>query len=520
MNDLLLEFYKSSDEKKRIELINLMLEDYKNYLDKVLNNIKNKSELRNNSYLLNVMSKKKRVCEYLNKYFTNDHFLNLISDNDPKTRKNTYIFMGNYGDKNYVLDLIKCLKNETTNYCISSLILTLGNFKIKNIEEILNKYQLVLEQRLLNKEIEEVHYNEIINSINKVINKVSDVKTHEFLGFKDEQKVFLTCMEPLINATYSDVRKHYTSASKYKNGVVIKTNNYENIFKIRTFYEALLMYGECNDLTLDMLKANIKNFLCSDFMYQTHKGSQPFSYRIEFVTSKNKEEKLKIYNEINDLVSKNCDNKYFNNPSHYEFEIRVIDNQDSYDVYYKLCNYKDNRYQYRKRDLPASINPTSAAIMLNEVSKYLNKGAKVLDPFCGSSTMLVERNYISNCNMSGVDINKKAIECSLVNTSSIGLKVNLYTGDCLRHEGYYDEIISNMPYGNRVGNHTSNEVLYKSFINKLPRLLNDNGIAILLTSEIALIKKLLKNKVGLKLIKDIYTETGGLTPHLFVIKKV
>ena len=85
---------------------------------------------------------------------------------------------------------------------------------------------------------------------------------------------------------------------------------------------------------------------------------------------------------------------------------------------------------------------------------------------------------------------------------------------------YYDEIITNMPYGNRVGNHVTNELLYKSFINRLPFWLNENGVAILLTSEISLVKRLLKNKNRLKLIKDIYTETGGLTPHLFIIKKV
>jgi 23S rRNA G2445 N2-methylase RlmL len=180
---------------------------------------------------------------------------------------------------------------------------------------------------------------------------------------------------------------------------------------------------------------------------------------------------------------------------------------------------KDNRYNYRKTDLPASINPTSAAIMIHEVSKYLNKDSKVLDPFCGTSTMLIERNYLSSCNLTGVDMDSRAIECSLINSKEAKVKVGLYNRNCLDHTGYYDEIISNMPYGNRVGTHVSNEVLYKDFINKLPSLLNDNGIAILLTSEIALMKKLLKNKAKLKLIKDIYTETGGLTPHLFVIKK-
>ena len=384
MSDLLDAFYQSNDEKKRKELIELMLEEYKTYLDKVLFNIEKSIELRNNSYLLNVTSKKKKVVEYLSKKFTMMHFNILINDEDPKTRKNTYIFMGNYHHKDYVIELIKCLKKENTNYCISSLILSLGNFNIKNIEEILDKYKEILDKKLLNKEIEEVHYIDIVNSINKVVGKSSKLDMHEFIGFNKEEKLFLTCMQPLINATYSDVKKHYTSAVKYKNGVVVKTNNYDNVFKIRTFYEALIMHENCNDLSFDLVKENIVSFLSSEFMFDTHKGDNAFLYRIEFVTTKNKEEKLKVYNEINELINNKFNNKYVNNPSNYEFEIRVIDNQDSYDVYYKLYTYKDNRYKYRKTDLPASINPTSAAIMIHEVSKYLNKGSKVLDPFCGT----------------------------------------------------------------------------------------------------------------------------------------
>ena len=119
-------------------------------------------------------------------------------------------------------------------------------------------------------------------------------------------------------------------------------------------------------------------------------------------------------------------------------EIRVIDNTDSYDVFYKLYTYSDPRYEYRIKDLPASINPTSAAIMLNEVKEFLNKDAKVLDPFCGTSTMLIERNHISKVQMYGTDINAKAIEYSYINSKNAGVNIELYNINCLEHIGYYD----------------------------------------------------------------------------------
>jgi hypothetical protein len=79
--------------------------------------------------------------------------------------------MGNFVCKDYVIDLIKLLKKEETNYCISSLVLCLGNYKIKNIEEILTKYLEILYKKYDEGDLLEVHYNEILNSINKVLNK-------------------------------------------------------------------------------------------------------------------------------------------------------------------------------------------------------------------------------------------------------------------------------------------------------------------------------------------------------------
>ena len=61
MNESLLKFYESKDEKERKELVENFLDDYKDVLFIVLNNILKKIELRSNAYLLNLMSKKKKV---------------------------------------------------------------------------------------------------------------------------------------------------------------------------------------------------------------------------------------------------------------------------------------------------------------------------------------------------------------------------------------------------------------------------------------------------------------------------
>ena len=54
----------------------------------------------------------------------------------------------------------------------------------------------------------------------------------------------------------------------------------------------------------------------------------------------------------------------------------------------------------------------------------------------------------------------------------------------------------------------------------LDTLLKTNGHAFLLTSEISLMKNLINQNKKLRLVKNIYVESGGLKPHFFVIKKV
>lgn len=517
--ELLNRYYLEKDEKLRNSLIEEMLENYKLYLDVALSNILSYKELRNNAYLLNILSRKKRVCDYLEGKFKREHFEILTNAEDSKTRKNTYAFMGNFLHKDYVVDLIKLLKKEETNFCISSLVLCLGNYKIKNIEEILNKYLEILYKKYNEGDLLEVHYNEILNSINKVLNKSVVAINHKFNKLDREVNIYLTCMKPLVNACYTKIKSLFNNAIKMDDGVLISSDDLIKVFKIRCFYEALINMNGFGIKNEDML-SNIKYFLDSKLLEKSHSGSGEFTYRIEYVTEKNKQEKINMYDKINAFIKNHYGEKYVNNASLYEFEIRIIDKGETCDVFYKLCTFKDSRYDYRVKDLPASINPSSANMMLEEVKQYLKSNVMVLDPFCGTSTMLIERSYISKANFTGVDIDPRAIEYSKINTTKAGVNVNLVNSDILEHEGYYDEIVSNMPYGNRVSNHKENEVLYKAFLKKIVNILNDNGVAILLTSELSLMKKVVKENKKLKIVKDIYTETGGLAPHLFVIKKI
>ena len=520
--EILNSYYKEQDEKMRLRLLDLMLLDYEEVLDMIIKNIKENKELRNNAYALNVLSKKKKVKEYLEENFTLATLMILLNSSDSKVRKNTYILLGNIVDAGYEKFLLDALNNESVNFCIPSIILALGNYRIDNLNEILENKRKEIEIKYNNKEVELSHYNEVCKSIEKVSLKNIEFNKHEFIGFSDKRDVILTVMNALKNCSLNNIKSVFKNAKSVEEGVLVSTSDYNSLFKLRTFYEALLCNKDGFNLTKEKVSEYIVSTLANGFISSCHKGEGPFYYRVEVKSTMNKKNKIDLIESVKKNIDECLKGEYINNPSLYEFEIRIIENDNKYKVFFKLFTVEDNRYSYRVTDLPASINPTTAAILMEEIKGYLKETSEVCDAFCGTSTVLLERSFIKGYkSLTGIDISKEAIEFSKINANNVPVKIDLVCEDIIKYNGpEFDEIISNMPFGNRVSNHELNLTLYKRFIAKLDTMLKKDGYAFLLTSEIALMKNLVNSNKKLKLVKNIYVESGGLKPHLFVIKKV
>ena len=152
---------------------------------------------------------------------------------------------------------------------------------------------------------------------------------------------------------------------------------------------------------------------------------------------------------------------------------------------------------------------------------YMKENARVLDPFCGSGTMLIERAKILPAqSLVGVDISSAAIRAACANRKASGINFALIHGDALKFgSGRYDEVLSNMPFGIRVSGHVRNERLYAAFMDRLCLLLENGGYAFLLTQEKKLMRESLKAAPALRLVREEVFESGGLSPSLYIIKK-
>ena len=91
--------------------------------------------------------------------------------------------------------------------------------------------------------------------------------------------------------------------------------------------------------------------------------------------------------------------------------------------------YEDNSWDYRKSDTKYSVHGLHPypAMMIPQVAKRLilkfsKPGEYILDPFCGSGTVLIE-SKINNRNSAGIDINPLALLIAKVKTTPLKPKI-------------------------------------------------------------------------------------------------
>ena len=213
--------------------------------------------------------------------------------------------------------------------------------------------------------------------------------------------------------------------------------------------------------------------------------------------------------------------KLANSPSDYEAELRIEGSEKNVRLYAKLYTFRDERFSYREGSIPASMAPNVAASVLRFAQDHLTVNARVIDPCCGSGTFLIERGLLSPCaSLTGVDISHHAVDVARRNTELAGVNAKYTVNDILRFECHrpYDELIANLPFGNRVGDHSSCEKLYRGLLDRLPQLVKNGGVAILYTMEFTLLKRLIRETPHVTLLSQERTEAGGLTPMIFVLR--
>ncbi|MEL7609753.1 MAG: methyltransferase [Bacillota bacterium] len=429
-----------------------------------------------------------------------------------KMRKNAARLMGALKREADDEALIRALKSEPQRLVRPSILLALGALKTPRAIEALSAY--VVEPPA--DETEQKHFREESEALQSALSNVVKLLGHAYTGLKKNYELELRTPAGFSATTAKELESFgFAPYAVKEDRLRIRAGSLEKVFLARGFFEALFPVALGVPARPDIVGGYSGDIV--RLMQDAHDGQAPYAYRIE------------LRGEVEDRASfirgaaGNIDGKLLlNAPSQYEMEVRLELKNAVMDVFVKLFTREDTRFSYRAQSLPASIHPATAAAMLRFAGDLLKPGARVLDPCCGSGTMLFERELLLPASaLTGVDIAHRAIEISRQNAKGIESRARFIVNDCLRFEANraYDEVISNLPFGNRVGSHGSNEKLYAGIVKKLPSWLAPGGVALLYTMEHRLLERLLKEAPELALIKKARAEAGGLHPYLFLIHR-
>jgi tRNA (guanine6-N2)-methyltransferase len=153
----------------------------------------------------------------------------------------------------------------------------------------------------------------------------------------------------------------------------------------------------------------------------------------------------------------------------------------------------------------------------------------LLDPFCGSGTIPIEAVSVlpQSARIIGMDLDPKAVTGAQRNLDACGLsgRVSIQKGDATRLSEYLepesvDVIVTNPPFGVRLGRDLAFEEFYQQCVHEFSRVLKPGGVVVILAvKDRGTFRTIIKDTPELWLREERIIETGGVYPGVFVFGK-
>jgi putative N6-adenine-specific DNA methylase/tRNA (guanine6-N2)-methyltransferase len=210
-----------------------------------------------------------------------------------------------------------------------------------------------------------------------------------------------------------------------------------------------------------------------------------------------------------------------------EFNLRV----DLYDLYCLIgiplhLSQLDRRYS-KMYQPKVTLNPTVAYAMLQFLKTHPISN-HLLDPFCGSGTILLEAaTTLPNWKIYGSDYNAETLAGTEKNiiTEQLSDKITLKSVDARAlNQAYpahfFTAIVTNPPYGIRMGKNMNFYHFYRLFLAGATQILKPQGrIIMLVGKKSGEFKRALRQYPEFQLLEFRLIKTGNFYPHLAVLEK-
>jgi tRNA (guanine6-N2)-methyltransferase len=175
---------------------------------------------------------------------------------------------------------------------------------------------------------------------------------------------------------------------------------------------------------------------------------------------------------------------------------------------------------YKREHLPASLRPSAAAAM-----GWLSRPTAddvVLDPLCGTGTLLIERGLLAPVERElGGDLQREAVALARRNAKAAGVDIDINVWDACAlplDASSVTRIITNLPFGKQIGSKEENEQLYTKLSEEFNRILAPGGLVVSLTSEDRLWDRILLEH-GWRVMKKVVFVVLGQPASIFVTER-
>ena len=443
----------------------------------------------------------------------------LLKHEDPKVRKSAALILGDMETEDVLPFLFHAWEKESTLFVRADYLKAMKKLDCSSCFEAFRKRRAQLLSFTASEE-DRKHVREELLALDSILSAGGLGRRHTFTGNLNGADVILMTGPQCREVTARQVRTG--KVHLLKSAVRVEGADLEELAKIRTYSRMMFPFPGNQIIPEDPRQAGeaLGALQIASFLDQMHSGSASYSYRIDVRTKMDAREKAKFIRICSEALDRASAGKMMNSASDYEVEIRLVQKQDgTFIPMLSLFTIPDRRFAYRKETLSESISPVNAAAAMELARPLLKERAQVLDPFCGTGTMLIERNYcVQASDMYGIDLYAEAVRKARINTEITGMRIHYINRDFFdfRHDYLFEEIVSDLPC--RVsGMEISLKELYTRFLKKVQSLLANNAVLVLYTLEGEVLAECLKEQSASYELKGRHTLLAENKGQVFIL---
>ena len=433
----------------------------------------------------------------------------LLEHEDPKVRKNAALILGMTEDEDVLPALFEAWEKEETlfvreDYLKAASMLDYREYLPRLKERILEleKMQEENQQQGDNQSLwdNNKHLLLELSRLRSMVSRYERRKSHTYAKMYPAPDVILQTNR--LHADVTAAQIHTGTVNCMRGAVHVKGGDMNELLKIRTWTEMLFPIPGTRPVTGDekAIAQKLRDLKIGNYLKYLHEESdQPFRYRIELKSQTIPREKRgEFISRIASRLDALEKGTLQNTDSGYEVELRLIERKDkSFIPLLKLFTIPDRRYAYRKETTAQSTSASLAALAVELARPYLKDGAQLLDPFCGTGTLLMERCIAAGADpVYGVDRFGEAVAKAKINSeisqSYPHAPFHFINRDFFdfTHEYSFDEVITELPKEEAAGD--NGKEFTERFLEKVSTLLSGGAVLTVLTDNAGAMEEALK----------------------------